>query len=224
MCFCIFRILYINNNNKKIKIMNNILKFDDRCTHGKMVKEDSCMSVYAGEEILLGHRIPKDYFITEGSGESDITVHAGSYHLALRDAGIEMCNIMVYSSILPKIAREIEKPEVLTHGSVMECIMATANSESGTRATASIMFGSLYNKSNGERYGGLVCEYNGSKSEEDAAAELKLSLNELYTNGYSEDYSLEGIRTISKSIVPEKKYGTAVVAICFANYLFPIIR
>ena len=41
------------------------------------------------EGILLGNRIPKDFFVTEGTGQSDITVHAGSYHLALRDAGID---------------------------------------------------------------------------------------------------------------------------------------
>jgi hypothetical protein len=33
-------------------------------------------------------RIPKDYFETSGKGESDIAVHAGSYHLALKEAGI----------------------------------------------------------------------------------------------------------------------------------------
>ena len=56
---------------------------------------------------LIGCRIPKDFFITKGVGESDITVHAGSYHLALRQAGIEMCNIMTYSSILPGVANII---------------------------------------------------------------------------------------------------------------------
>ena len=67
--------------------------------------------VHAMPSILTGQRIPKDYFVTKGKGESDITVHAGSYHLALREAGIEMCNIMTYSSILPSIATEIERPE-----------------------------------------------------------------------------------------------------------------
>ena len=43
-----------------------------------------------------GNRIPRDYFVTSGVGESDITVHAGSYHLALRAAGIEMANQLVY--------------------------------------------------------------------------------------------------------------------------------
>ena len=78
--------------------------------------------------ILIGCRVPKDFFITKGAGESDITIHAGSYHLALKDANIEMCNIMTYSSILPRIATEIDQPGKLLHGSVMETIMAVSNS------------------------------------------------------------------------------------------------
>ena len=75
-------------------------------------------------KILIGCRVPKDYFVTKGHGESDITVHAGSYHLALKACDIEMCNIMTYSSILPKIANEIPRPKTLLHGQVMETIMA----------------------------------------------------------------------------------------------------
>lgn len=33
--------------------------------------------------LLVGNRIPYEFFICSGSGESDITVHAGSFHLAL---------------------------------------------------------------------------------------------------------------------------------------------
>ncbi|MFW6371856.1 MAG: pyruvoyl-dependent arginine decarboxylase, partial [Bacteroidota bacterium] len=61
--------------------------------------------------LVIGNRIPKDYFITSGTGESDIAVHAGSYHLALKKAGIEMANIMTYSSILPQIANKTSRPE-----------------------------------------------------------------------------------------------------------------
>ena len=60
------------------------------------------------KHILIGNRIPKDYFITKGIGESDITTHAGSFHLALKEAGIETANIVTYSSIMPSIA--IKKP------------------------------------------------------------------------------------------------------------------
>jgi len=175
------------------------------------------------EGILLGNRIPKDFFVTEGTGQSDITVHAGSYHLALRDAGIEMCNIMTYSSILPAVANETAKPQRLTHGSVMETIMAVANANEGTRATAGIIWGWLFDKSTGERHGGLVCEYNGSLPEADVESQLQDSLQELYTNGYSEDFELEGTRLHLRSFVPEKRFGTALVSLCFLNYLWPVL-
>jgi len=175
------------------------------------------------EGILLGNRIPKDFFVTEGTGQSDITVHAGSYHLALRDAGIEMCNIMTYSSILPAVANETTKPPRLAHGSVMETIMAVATANAGTRATAGITWGWLFDKSTGERHGGLVCEYNGSLPEADAESQLADSLQELYTNGYAEDFELEGTRLHMRSFVPEKRFGTAVVSLCFLNYLWPVL-
>ncbi|MBN1792227.1 pyruvoyl-dependent arginine decarboxylase [Candidatus Woesearchaeota archaeon] len=175
--------------------------------------------------VLLGNRVPKDYFVTCGSGESDITIHAGSYHLALKEAGIEMCNIMTYSSILPAIANEVEKPDPkdLVHGSVMDTICAVANAERGERATAAIIYGWLFDRETGERFGGLVCEYHGEKTEADAAAELRMSLNELYFNGFSNRFELQEGRLTTKSIVPKKKYGTAIVSICFTSYECPVL-
>ena len=177
------------------------------------------------QNIVTGNRVPKDFFITSGVGQSDITVHAGSYHLALREAGIERCNIICYSSILPAIANKVDMdPESLTHGAVMETIMACANAGKGERATAAIIFGWLYNRASGEKYGGIVCEYNGSKTEEEAVEELKASILELYENGYSNDFDLRDIEIHSRSFVPEKKHGTALVALCFVNYEHPIIN
>lgn len=174
------------------------------------------------EALLLGNRIPKDYFITEGIGESDITVHAGSYHLALREAGIEMCNIVTYSSILPAIATEVPKPEALSHGSVMETIMACSTATCGQRATAGIIWGWLFHKRTGEKHGGLVCEYNGCLEEHEVEKQLRASIDELYVNGYSEDFDLESDRLIMSSFTPKKQYGTALVGLCFLNYLWPV--
>ena len=138
--------------------------------HLKSVSEQKVKTVYLfgknGEQlVLVGNRIPQTFFVTSGIGESDITIHAGSYHLAFKEAGIERCNIVVYSSILPSVATEIGKPkdfpDNLVHGSVMETIMATANYPQSARATAGIIFGWLFDKQTGEKYGGLVCEYNG---------------------------------------------------------------
>lgn len=173
------------------------------------------------KDMLIGNRIPKDFFITKGKGESDITVHAGSYHLALKSADIEMCNIMTYSSILPGIANEIKRPKVLTHGSVMETIMAAADCKKGESCAAGIIFGWLYDRKTNEKYGGLVCEYNGPLHRRQAEAQLRESLNELYTNGYSERFALRNIKIISDEIAPKKKFGTVLVALCFVNYVFP---
>ena len=172
---------------------------------------------------LVGTRIPKDYFITKGKGQSDITVHAGSYHLALKDAGIEMCNIMTYSSIMPAIATQVERPSLI-HGAVMESIMAAASSTKGERATAGIIYGWLYDKETGEKYGGLVCEHNGSYTLEEIEDKLRASINELYVNGFSEKYDLRDIELITETITPEKEFGTALVAICFTNYVYPILQ
>lgn len=172
------------------------------------------------KEITTGNRIPRSFFMTSGIGESDIGVHAGSYHLALRSAGIEMCNHLTYSSILPAIATEVEKPD-LVHGAVMENISAVATSRKGWRATAGIIIGWLYDK-NGRKYGGLVCEYNGCDLEEKARKLLRASLQELYTNGY-ENYELRDIKIMMRSFIPKKRYGTAIVAICFTDYVHPVV-
>lgn len=173
--------------------------------------------------ILIGKRIPKDFFITKGTGQSDITIHAGSYHLALKKAGIEMCNIMTYSSIIPEISMQIRKPKNFIHGEVLESIMAVAHAEKGKRATAGIIFGWLYDRKTGKKFGGLVCEHNGEYSIREIKEKLKASINELYVNGFSKKYSLRKIKIVVESIVPKKKYGTALVGICFTNYVVPIL-
>jgi arginine decarboxylase len=174
--------------------------------------------------ITVGTRIPKDYFETKGTGESDITVHAGSYHLALKEANIESYNIMTYSSILPKIATKTEQPDTQTHGAVMETIMSVAHANKGEIATAGIIYGWLYDKETNEKFGGLVCEHNGNYDENELNNLLNASLDELYYNGFSEKYHIRDKHTITESFTPEKRYGTALVAICFSSYYWPIIK
>lgn len=176
------------------------------------------------DNILIGMRVPKDYFITKGSGESDITIHAGSYHLALKKAGIERFNIMTYSSILPAIATEIPQPSAQIHGAVMETITAACNGSKGELLSAGIIYGWLYNRQTHEKYGGLVCEHEGKYSESELKENLHASLNELYYNGFEEDFYLKGKHLITESFVPQKKYGTALTAICFINHQIPIIK
>jgi arginine decarboxylase len=174
-------------------------------------------------QVLTGNRIPKDFFVTSGVGESEITIHAGSYHLALREAGIEMCNIVTYSSILPAVATEVPAPPRHVHGSVMETIMAAANVEAGGQATAGLIWAWLLDRANGQRYGGLVCEYSGDQDEPGAARQLHASLEELYSNGYAERFHLGESRLLLRTLVPRRRYGTALVALCFLSYLWPVL-
>ncbi|MDR0651626.1 MAG: pyruvoyl-dependent arginine decarboxylase [Candidatus Peribacteria bacterium] len=174
--------------------------------------------------ITLGCRIPKEYFETSGKGESDIAIHAGSYHLALKDANIEKYNIMTYSSILPGIAQLIPQPKTMTHGGVVESIMSACTVNQGERGAAGIIYGRLYHRKTNEKYGGLVCENYGDYSGEELQLLLQESLNELYINGFQEEYRLEEIKHLHETIVPQKKYGTAIVALCFTSYYYPHIE
>lgn len=173
--------------------------------------------------LLIGNRIPRDFFITTGYGESDISVHAGSYHLALRNAGIEKANIVTYSSVLPSIANQIENPDEIMFGSVIETIMAVANGNKSELLSAGIKFGWLYHRITGEKYGGLVCEYSGNCSENELEKILSLCLLELYENGFEDEYELKEEKLIKKSFIPHKLYGTVLVSLCFINHLYPII-
>jgi len=75
----------------------------------------------------------------------------------------------------------------------------------------------------GKKYGGLVCEYNGDFTEEETKKSLGMSLNELYINGFDEEFELRDIEVYTKSMVPKKKFGTALVALCFVNYVYPVL-
>jgi len=169
--------------------------------------------------MLIGNRIPCEYFITSGVGESDITIHAGSFDQALRDAGIHNVNIITYSSIMPKKARKVEKRE-LKFGSVAETIMAVANGERGQRVTAGLIIGWVYDEK-GNRVGGLVAEYHGSDEEETARRILRESIEEMFKSRFSSNYQLKEVETYTRSFIPKKKYGTAIVAIVFVSYEYP---
>jgi arginine decarboxylase len=173
---------------------------------------------------LVGNRIPKDFFVISGCGQSDNTIHAGSYHLALKEAKIEMCNIMTYSSILPEIANEIQRPEKLIHGSVMESILSVCSVEKGEYGIAGLTYSWLFHRGTGKKYGGLVCEINGNFSLASMHDKLENSILELYNNGYSSDFILKTGKTIIQDIKPEKTYGTALVGLCFVNYIYPVLK
>lgn len=166
----------------------------------------------------MKQRIPKSYFITKGAGESRHTVHAGSLHAALYQAGIYTQNIMTYSSILPKGAIEVDQPDELPFGAVLETIMSVCTGRYGEKLAAGIAYTWLYDD-NGNKIGGLVVERNGNYDEDTLIEVLNDSLFELYNKTFN-DYTIKDdqIEYITKVFTPDDVYGTALVAMCFIDY------
>lgn len=88
-----------------------------------------------------GNKIPYEFFITSGIGESDITIHAGSFDETLRDAGIHNANISFLFFYFARDAKRIKKPKELPSGCVLEMIMAVAYGKKGERVTAGLILG-----------------------------------------------------------------------------------
>lgn len=180
----------------------------------------------SSSKILIGNRIPKEYFVTSGCGESDVTVHAGSYDEALKEAGICNYNIIAYSSIMPRNAVRVDKPSNYVHGSVAEVIMATKSGHYGERLTAGIVVGWIKDKRAGEMLGGLVAEYNGYEDEEDATAELTDSIEGMFRSRYGPEDNMElaNVEVYVRSFIPRKKFGTVMVDIVFTSYEYPVLQ
>jgi len=173
----------------------------------------------------IGNRIPLEYFVTSGTGESDITIHAGSFDMALKKAGIYDYNLIKYTSIMPKIAKRVDQPKNYEPGSVLEVIMAESSGEPGETVTAGLIVGWVFNKKTGENVGGLVAEYNGSGHKEFTESKLHKMVEHMFESRYnSEEFELREKDVYVESFVPKKKHGTAVVAICFVSYEYPVLN
>ena len=48
------------------------------------------------------------------------------------------------------------------------------------------------------------------------------SLKELYNAGY-QHMELKDINLMTESFVPQKRYGTVIVSLCFVSYFYPVI-
>ena len=64
--------------------------------------------------LILGNRVPYEYFIVNGVGESDagsdgLPYETGSYDEALTKAGIQNANIVEYTSVITTEAKQISK-------------------------------------------------------------------------------------------------------------------
>jgi len=86
----------------------------------------------------MSNNIPATVFFTKGVGRHKDKL--ASFELALRDAGIEKCNLVYVSSILPPNCRIVSKQEgakQLSPGQITYCVMARCETEEANRLIAS---------------------------------------------------------------------------------------
>jgi arginine decarboxylase len=195
--------------------------------------------------MILGNRIPFEYFATSGKGESEagsegLKYETGSYDAALTDAGIENCNVIEYTSVIPTSAKLIPKEEGLKRirwGEVMECIKAQSNGDKGKFISAAVMTTDVYDHKN-KYLGGFALEYSGSGTKEEALKSLATSLKGLIARrGYglienkveifkdnktSKGYILHpGKIFVYDSLHVKKEHGSVFAALCWVSHKFP---
>lgn len=199
---------------------------------------------------ILGNRVPYEFFITQGKGESNVgskglPYETGSYDAALFDAGIQNTNVIEYTSVMPTESKEITKEEGLKRlqwGEVIECIKAQANGKRGSRISAAVITTSVTDP-RGKYLGGFACEYSGSGTKEDTEQSLLQSIvgmierrgygvmkesgkMQLYKDNITEKgYKIHpGKIFIYEYLDVTKEHGSVFTAICFVSYKFPALK
>lgn len=206
--------------------------------------------------LLLGNRVPYEYFLTTGKGESDagskgLKYETGSYDQALTEAGIENCNVVEYTSVIPTVSKEISKEEGLSRlqwGEVLECIKAQTNGPKGSFIISAVMTTYVYDK-HGKWLGGFAVEYSNSlpyhsnEEREKKATEISLSksikelierrglgtidgdLHLFRDNVTDKGFTIHpGKDFIYNCLNVKKKHGSVFSAICFVSYHYPILK
>ena len=200
--------------------------------------------------IILGNRVPYEYFMTKGKGESDagsegLPYETGSYDAALFEAGIQNANIIEYTSVMPTESKQISKEEGLKRlqwGEVLECIKAQSNGKKGSKISAAVMTTSVIDPK-GKYLGGFAVEYSGSGTKQEAETSLAESVTgiierrgygKLKGGGnlimYKDNITDNGYKIHPGKIFEyenldvTKKHGSVFTAICFVSYKFPTLK
>ena len=196
---------------------------------------------------ILGNRVPYEYFITQGKGESDagskgLPYETGSYDAALFNAGIQNANVIEYTSVMPTESKEISRDEGLKRlqwGEVIECIKAQANGKRGSKISAAVITTSVTDPK-GKYLGGFACEYSDSGTREQAGASLLESIvGMIERRGYGmikspvlyqdnitdKGYKIHpGKHFVYEDLKVSKEHGSVFTAICFVSYRFPVLK
>ncbi|MBI4665052.1 MAG: arginine decarboxylase, pyruvoyl-dependent [Nitrospinae bacterium] len=175
--------------------------------------------------------VPKKVFFTNGVGTHKEELR--SFELALRDAGVEKCNLVYVSSILPphcKIISRKEGVKLLKPGAITFCVMARIGSNEPHRLLSSSVGcaiptdkGSYGYLSEHHAYG-QTDKVAGDYAEDLAAAMLASTLGVEFDENQSWDMKKEVFkisnqivktRNITQSAIVKTGYTTVVAAAIF---------
>jgi len=188
---------------------------------------------------VFGNRIPQYYFVTAGSGDTDIGPgedpwETGSYDLALLQANLANFNVVLYTSVLPPESKEVSLEyarQYFHHGAVIEVIMAKQNGVKEDTLVTGVGRIWVREKATGKQIGGFAAEYEkvykGEKvSEEKAVAEAQKFLKISLDGEVSRRYDAAKVKSYSMTFKTnyayvEKKYGTSLTALAWVTYIYP---
>jgi len=162
--------------------------------------------------------VPKKMFFTTGVGTHKEELR--SFELALRDAGIEKCNLVYVSSILPPRCKIISKKEgvkLLSPGEITFCVMARAGSNEPHRLVCTSIGCAVPSDRNSygylsEHHGfGQTEQVAGDYAEDLAAAMLASTLGIEFDEDKAWDQRKEVFRMSNKIVRTRNITKTAVV-------------
>ena len=180
----------------------------------------------------LGARVPFQYVVVSGAGQSNFgpgndPYETASYDIALQDAGIENCNIVKYTSVIPPGAEMIPMSEAIQkglfhHGMVLESIMAQVNGKNGEHLCAGVGTMKVMKRTDDGSclVGGFAAEYEGHETEDKASHILRQALTGIFDRRYGNDssYYKTDIETHTESLVVDDDFGTVLVALGFLTF------
>lgn len=188
----------------------------------------------------IASRIPEKYIVVKGEGQSDFGPgndpwETTAYDLALLQGGIENCNVVKYTSVIPPEAFEIDidtakKEGLFHHGMVLECIMAQVNGNKNDAICAGVGMFNVFKpgakEGEDELVGGFAVEYEGGGSPDHAQEMLDQSMGGLFDRRYHDlpGYYMADKQFHIQDMIVDDDFGTVLVAIGFLSFIVPVLE
>lgn len=163
-------------------------------------------------QTVHGIFLPQAYFVTSGKGVSTESP-LNAFDDALSEAGIDECNLLYISSIIPKDAKEV-KPCRITPGTLTFAVVARMDGDEGEIIGAGVGYSNCASKK-GPSYG-FVAENHGYKDAKTIEEELYKRMQRMASD---RDVKLVNPKAIVSSMrVPKDRYGCCIVAFVYVPF------